>query len=464
MFVTQTLENMHAFLMALAKSIFPRLDTSPKSYPALLTKVAAACTTDNHAHLEAVKLDLLPDTAGDDGGMLDRWGGIMGRRRKGATPARRAAALRLVNNDGVGHGVTAGDPLVHASGLRFEINETVTVPAQSTLDVAIVATDTGSATRLPAGEMLRFVTPPTGLEEEAELQLALSEDGDDREQAGAYRARVLARFATPPLGGAQNDYVTWSLELAGIAAAYCYPNRAGLGTVDVAALHAGTGTARLLDAGERAALAAYLESKRPVHAGVRVLEVLGQPTSVEVAIQGNGTEATAWDWIDEVPLTVSAWNSGTRTLTFATDRPDSMQAGHRIVLAPVSGLGEGAPLVIESLTGSNAVVLEVAPGVAPVATDVAYAGGGLTDPVRAALSALFASLGTANPDVSSYGSWEGNLRLTAITNAVVDVEGVRDLTVVTPVANVVGTDPPFPIDYTIALLTPARLLVRRKWS
>lgn len=462
-FVVSTLEEFHTFLVGLTKALLPLIDVSPKSYPALLTKTAAACATDNHAHIEAVKLDLLPDTAGDDG-MLDRWGGIVGRVRKGATPARRANALRLVNNDSVGHGVTAGDALVHTSGLRFAINETATVPAQSTLDVDVVAVDTGSATRLPAGELLRFVVPPTGIEEEAELQLALSEDGDDREGAGAYRARILARFATPPLGGAQNDYVTWSLELAGIASAYCYPNRAGLGTVDVAALHAGTGTARLLDAGERATLAAYLETKRPVHAGVRVLEVVSQAVNVEVVVQDDGRESAAWDWIDEVPLTVSAWNGGTRTLTFTTDRPDSMQAGHRVVLAPVSGLGDGAPLVIESLSGSNAVVLEVAPGVAPVSTDVVYAGGGLTDPVRSALADHLASLGTANPDATTYGTWEGNLRLSAISRVVSDVEGVRDLGIIAPVANVAGIDLPFPYDYAIALLVPLRLLVRKKWS
>ncbi len=463
MFIVPTLEESHALLVALTKALFPTIDVSPKSFPALFTKTMAAAATDNHAHIVSALADLLPDTAGDDG-PIDRWGSIVGRPRKGATPARKSDALRLVNNTASDVVVSGSPTLTHVSGLRFQISAGLTVPANGTADANLVAVDTGSATRLAAGEDLTFDATPSGLEEVARLVLDLDEDGVDREDVGAYRNRVLARFRTPPLGGAQADYVTWSLEVIGIAAAYCYPNRAGLGTVDVAALHAGTGTARILSSPERDELLAYLNTRRPVSAAVRVLEVAPQVVSVEVALVDTGEEFTAWDWIDEVPLTVSAWNSGTRTLTFSSDRPDSLQAGGRVVVRPVSGLGTGEPYVVESLVSTNAVVLEQAPSVAPVSGDPVYSGGGLTDSVRAAITAHFATLGTANPDTASYGGWEGNLRLAAINQVVIGVPGVRDLEVVAPVANVEGIDLPFPFDNYVGLIVPLRVIARKKWS
>lgn len=460
-FTVPTLEEMHGFLLALLKALFPELDVSRASFPALLARVLAAAATDNHAHLASVQADLLPDTA--EGEALDRWGAIVGRARKGATAARKADALRLVNNAAVNEAVTVGQELVHASGLRFQINENATVLAGDSKDVDVVAIDTGSATRLNAGETLRFTTPPTYIEEEAELQLALDEDGDDQESDGDYRRRILDRFATPPLGGAQNDYVTWALELEGIAAAYCYPNRAGLGTVDVAALHAGSGSARILNAGEVTTLQTHLDEERPVHATVRVLEVVAQEQDIEVTVLDTGEEAYAWDWDDQVAMVVSSWTPATRTLAFTADRPDSMQAGGRIVIVNAAGTGSGEAYEIESLASTDSVVLREAPAVAPASPDNVYAGGALTEPVRAAIQAHVDGLGTANPDATRYGTWEGNLRTAALYRVITAVAGVADVFLVTPSANVEATDPAFPSDDTVNLITPGRIVVRRKW-
>jgi len=460
-FTVPTLDELTAFLVAMLKALFPDQDVSRTSFPALFARVLAAASTDNHAHLVAVKADLLPDTS--EGEMLDRWGAIVGRTRKGATPARKADALLLVNNGGSNENVTIGQLLTHASGLSFQINENATVLAGDTKLVDVVAVDTGSATRLAAGELLTFVTPPTYISEEAELQLDLDEDGDDAELDGDYRRRILARLSTPPLGGAQNDYVQWALEITGIAAAYAYPNRAGLGTVDVAALHAGSGTARILTPTEVTELQAHLDEERPVHATVRVLEVQAQEASVEVTILDTGEEAYAWDWVDETPLTVSSWTAGTRTLVFTTARPDSMQAGGRIVISKADGTGDGAPMVIESLSSTDAVVLEEVPDVAPVNLDTVYAGGALTDTVREAVIAHIDSLGTANPDATSYGDWEGSLRTAALYRVITLLAGVKDATVLTPAATVDATDPAFPDDAEINLLVPARVIARRRW-
>ena len=62
-----------------------------------------------------------------------------------------------------------------------------------------------------------------------------------------------------------------------------------------------------------------------------------------------------------------------------------------------------------------------------------------------------------------YGSWEGDLRLSAIARVATGVAGVRDASTVEPVANVAADDPAFPFDTTVYLITPKRVLAHREW-
>lgn len=457
-FPIDTLDVTHAILIALHRTLFPDIDVSQMSDAWLELRTLAGAVTDNHAHLSSAKSDLLPDTSSED--MLDRWGAIRGVPRKGATPARKADAFRVF---GV---VTTPVPdaidLVHVSGLRFRTSGASVIGPNGYTDVDIVAIDTGSATRLSAGERLTFATPVVDLEEEGELQKDLDEDGTDKEGDGAYSARILSRFSDPPLGGAAADYVQWALEEDDIAAAYCYPLRRGLGTVDVAALHAGSGTARILDAPAVADLQAKLDAKRPVSVkGFRVLQVVGEPVDVEYRVRPNGDQAYAWDWDDTTPPiahAVTPWDSVTRKLTFTAARPESMAAGHRIVIANGA---TGVPRVIESLDGTDAVILEpAADGDVPVAGSIIYAAGPLTVAVRDAIKALIDGLGTANHDSARYGTWEGSLDPDAIKARALAVPGHLRGSVVTPVALVEASDPDYPDDGEIGLILPGRILVR----
>lgn len=456
MFTVPTLDDMHQLLIALLGRLLPGVSTTRTSTATLWQRTAAAAATDVHAHVDSALADLLPDTA--QGAALDRWGAIVGRPRKGATPARKADALRLVNTTGAGVGYTAGAALYHVSGLRFEIAETGTVPADATKDVDLVAIDTGAATRLAAGEVLTFETPIAGLEEQAVLVLDVDEDGVDQESDGDYRARLLARFADPPLGGADADYEHWALSsAASIANAYVLANRSALGTVDVVALHTGTGTARFLSSGERTALLAYLTARRPSGATVRVLETLAQSVAIEVAIQVTTEEAFAWDWDDTTPLVVSAWNGTTRRLEFSTPVPSSMVPGSRLTIRNLSDAG--APHTVESIDGSNAVILAATPVVTPAALDVVYAASDLSIAVRDAILAYVDSLGPANAD-GVYGSWQGSLLPSALYG-VARRAGVYDVGIVAPSAAVDPTDPPVPGDHQIYVLVPGRVIVRR---
>jgi uncharacterized phage protein gp47/JayE len=465
-FQTPTFAETAAFIVAAFARLFPEDDVSATSFNFLWCLTLAQAVTDNHAHLEAVKEDLLPDTSG--GNELDRWAKIRGVTRKGATPARKADALLIVGTPTTV--IPVETPLQHqSSGMLFKIAAQATIEAGGTVlaDVSAVNSDAGSGakTRLEAGQLLRFTTPSVDYEEDAELQLDLDEDGEDAESDGALRLRVLSRFSDPPLGGAQVDYEQWALEETGIASAYAYPLRAGLGTVDVAALHAGSGSARVLTEPERADLQTTIDAKRPVSVkGFRVLTVVAAETDIEVTIATDGEVQNVFDWDDSTPPTVAAWEPGAvpNKLQFAGGaRPATMQVGDRIIIKRADGAGTGAERVVESFSGADAVILEAdEQGDEPAAADTVYSGGPLVAAARAAIQALVDALGTANPDANRYGPWEGSLRIGKLTGAAESVDGVLEATAIAPAATVHALDPEYPDDDEIGLIIAGRIIVR----
>lgn len=454
-FPVPTLDDVHGFLLAQYGYLNPSADLSQGSWPWLWLRTMAAAVTGNHAQISAVENDLMPDTALGD--MLDRWATIVGRPRKGATGAIGSKVLRVSGTSTTV--VASGQELKSPSGLTYQITTGDVVGPGGYVDVDVAAIDVGAATMLTAGTVLTFVSTPAGLSESAVLQDDL-ESGADQETDGALSVRVVDRFSNPPLGGAANDYVTWAKSVTGVAAAYCYPIRAGLGSVDIVALHAGTGSDRVLTGPEVATVQAYIDSVRPVGMkDARVLTVTPVSTDVDFTIVTDGAIQNQFDWDDTVVPTVAAWTAGTRTLQFSTARPATMQAGDRVSIAHAGG--NGVQRVVESLVSTDSVVLEVATGVDdPSVGDSVYAGGPLVEPVRQAIIALFDSLGAANPDANRYGAWEGNLRPTAISRAALSVAGTIDGTVVTPATTVAAADPAYPLDGTIELLVPGRILVR----
>lgn len=491
-FKLPTLREARDFMIAVGQAVLPdRNFGNLRSYHARRATFLAAGMTQIHANVRSVADDVMPDTAGD-GEPINRWGErILGIPRKGATAARKAAAGRVLGTPGTP--VDEGEELLHeASGLRFRVAAGTLVGADEFVDVDIEAIDTGSATRLLRGQSLNFVVTPAGLQTAVVLQADLDEDGEDAEAFGAYRDRVLAAFSDPRAGGTQADYVAWLLELEGVATAYAYPNRAGLGTVDVVALHAGSGAARALDAADTAAALAHLRTKAPATlagtgGGLRHLEVVPEATDVELVLEANGEASYAFDWTGG-PLEVLAWTAGSRTLQFTADRPATVKAGHRIVLKGVASAQDGAELTIEALFGTDAVILEAAPAVAPAATDLAYSGGPLVTPVRDAIVAhmngetiyagrnrtpapasalastvglevLAYGIGPANPG-GAYGTWIGDLLRAVIGQIAIYKGGVRNYQIAAPAADVQATDYAFPDDDQIGLIVPGAIIVR----
>lgn len=494
-FKVPTLEETLSFLVAMFKGAFPTLNVGSRvSYHWKRLKTIAGAATDIHAHVQSAQRDCAPDTATGDA--LVRWGNIFGVERNGATPARKSNALRVRGT--LAATAAVDEELVHsASGLRFKLAEAAVIPVQLYVDVDVVAIDTGAQTRLLAGEVLEFVSTPAGIQTQAELVLDLDEDGFDQERESAHRVRLLDRIANPSMGGAANDYVAWAREIDTIAAAYCFPSRAGLGTVDVAAFHAGEGATRALSLGEREELLAYLLERAP--AGVagtgsdlalRVLSTDIDPVDVRIAILPNGLAAWEFDWDDSTPPEVLSWTGASRTLRFTTSRPASMKAGDRLSLRGVATVQTGEEFVIEALASTDSVILQTAPAAVPAATDLVYSGGPLVTVIRNAIVAhlngrivyadadgpisedeaetaidpkiLAEGVGPANEE-GRFGTWSGDVLHAVLLKIATYHRGVRNGVVELPATDLLAIDNEWPDDDEVPAITHGSVIIHRKW-
>lgn len=494
-FKIPTLSETRDFVIAAFKALFPDRNVgTPRSYHARRLTVLATATTQLHKHVDSVQRDVMPDTAGDDG-PIDRWGSINGTgARKAATPARKSGAGRVKGTAATS--VPVDSELIHqSSGLKFKIATGTTVAGAGYVDADIVGISTGAQTRLAAGETLEFTATPAGLETAVVLVKALDEDGYDAEQYGAYRKRVLDVFGLPTAGGNQADFVRWILEVAGMSQGFAYPNRAGLGTVDVVGLHTGGASSRIPTAAELAALLAYLRTKAPATiagtvggvGALRALTPVANPTNVEILITPDGDPANAFDWTGG-PLTVTAYVAGTRSVTCGGGLPSSLKAGHRVIPKGVATIQSGAQFIVESITSSTTFVLQTAPTVDLANTDLIYSGGPLVDPIRNAIVAhmngedvyagksgtpypasslastvglevLAEGLGPANL-AGAYGTWNGSLLRSVLGKLAIYKDGVRNYSISLPVADVDPTEYAAPLDYQIGLITPNIVIVR----
>ena len=510
-FKIPSLDESRDFIVALGKALFSGLDFgSRRSYHGRRSTYLAGAVTQLHAHVDSVARDAHPLTAGD-GKPINDWCDTVGVVIKVATPARKAAAGRVRGS--ATSTASIGDLLRHEeSGLMFELASNVTIPGiisdpDSFVDANIVASEAngsvGSVTRLKAGEVLNFISPPAGIQTPVVLQKDLDEDGFDAEQFGSKRARMLATFSQSPSGGNQSDFAKWVVaSLNTVATGYAFPNRAGKGSIDVVGFYNGTGTARSLTPTDRDTVKAYIQTQAPFQISgtggpLRVLETIADPQDIEIVLEHNGQAAFAKDWDDTGPPTVASWNSTTRALQFSAALPASLRAGHRLVLAEVASAQDGTEFRIESISASDTVILETAPTVNPVATDKIYSGGALVTPVRDAIVAhlngeivyagrgltpipasvaastgisivnldiLAEGIGPANPagvyNNANGPSWSGDIIRAVLFKIATYRAGVRNATVVSPASDYAAEDDAFPNDDQIHYVTPGAVVVR----
>jgi uncharacterized phage protein gp47/JayE len=230
-----------------------------------------------YGFIEWLSKQVIYDTA--EAEYLERWCSIWGINRKVAAPATGTVTFTVQ----AGSLIPSGTLLQALDGVQYQTSAdaTVTVPSATATVTALVPTASGNRA---TGQNLTLVSPVVGVQSTATA--GLLSGGADVETDDALRARLLARIQQPPHGGASYDYTAWALEVPGVTRAWVYPAELGLGTVTVRFVrdNDGTGTAIIPDAGEVAAVQAYMDARRPVTAQLTVVAPAAVP--LNFTIQG----------------------------------------------------------------------------------------------------------------------------------------------------------------------------------
>ncbi|HFN6480788.1 TPA: baseplate J/gp47 family protein [Citrobacter farmeri] len=159
--------------------------------------------------------------------------------------ARLRGLSKKAANSASGPATFTGEPgAVAAAGLVFKrdsvswtTTEDIIVGADGKSSVNAVSSLAGTTGNTTSITSATLTTTPDGFD--STVTVGLMTGGTDEETDAELLARLLEIIRRPPAGGNKYDYKRWALEVSGVSAAYVYPLRRGLGTVDVVITSAG---------------------------------------------------------------------------------------------------------------------------------------------------------------------------------------------------------------------------------
>lgn len=116
--------------------------------------------------------------------------------------------------------------------------------------------------------------------------------GADIEADDDLRDRLLARIQAPPHGGNAADYEAWALQVPGVTRAWVYRHHMGAGTVGLAFVCDGR-TDIVPTGAEVAAMAAHIDTLRPVTATVVVFAPVAAPLALTIRLNPDSAATRA---------------------------------------------------------------------------------------------------------------------------------------------------------------------------
>lgn len=246
----------------------------------VLARMHAGALHGLYGYLDWIARQILPDTS--DAEILQRQADIWSITRKPA-----AAAKGNVGFTGTDASVIpAATVLQRSDGVRFTTDAEGTIAA-GVATVAVTAEEGGAAGDTAASSTLTLVSPVSGIDSAATVAAGGLTGGVDIESDDDLRARLLLRLQQPPQGGAEQDYIAWALEVAGVSRVWVYPEELGPGTVTVRFMRDDDTGSAIPDAAEVLAVQDYIDARRPVTADVHVLAPVAVPLDFTIAVTPN---------------------------------------------------------------------------------------------------------------------------------------------------------------------------------
>ena len=248
---------------------------SPNTVATTNCRVTEMAMQDLYFYQGNVADETMPDTAIDN---LPRFGSIWDVPQN--QPAA-AAGNMLVTFAQAGEFPSRVVFTISGTNQTWESAASVPVAAPGVVSVPVKASVAGSAGNLAAGTVLTVAAPVAGVNPQAgTVDPNGITGGLDLETPTAWRARILARIRQAPMGGSQNDWVTWTEQaLPGVGYVSVLKAYGGLPNVGIVFAMAGPAAPT---AAEVAAVQAYLNqpSVRPVIAVPAVLPAALNPLAV----------------------------------------------------------------------------------------------------------------------------------------------------------------------------------------
>lgn len=255
-YTQKTFEEIRQALLTDYANQIPGADISQGSDIYVKASVIASAVWGLYQHQAWIARQVFPDSADSDA--LEHHASIRGLTRRQAATASGTVTLTGTN----GTVVNAGLTLKTAEDVYFTTTSGGTIAAGA-LNVQAEANEGGSSGNIAGATALTIQDPPAGVDSGATAQAAFT-GGTAVEKDSELLARLLDVIRQPPAGGNANDYKQWTLEVCGVAEAYVYPLRLGLGTVTVVPLVTGTGAARIPQQGLVDDVKDHIDEVRPV--------------------------------------------------------------------------------------------------------------------------------------------------------------------------------------------------------
>lgn len=226
MLIVPTLAEIRSTILRDIQSLNPQADITVDSDNYARASSLAAVAEGLYAHQKWIIKQFFPDTADTD--YLEKHAGLRGIRRRNATYASGLGASVKGNN---GVTIPIGEQITTKTGHFYEVIEAGTIRNGSAL-LKVRSLKTGANQNIQIETPASFMSAPVGIQSDCTLLNITG--GTDAESDASLLARLLEHIRRPPAGGNKYDYKNWALSVDGVDAAFVYPLRRGLGTVDIA--------------------------------------------------------------------------------------------------------------------------------------------------------------------------------------------------------------------------------------
>lgn len=191
----------------------------------VLADIQAAMAHLHYGYLDWIARQAVPFTAEDEA--LEGWAALKGVTRKAATAA--SGSVTFAGTPGAI--IPSGHPVTRYDGAAYTTGDAVAVGGGGTATVTVTALDPGAVGNAVAGAAMALSAAVVGVQS-AGTAGALT-GGADTETDDELRTRMLAAYASTPMGGASADYVIWALQVPGVTRAWCLPHGQGVGSAIV---------------------------------------------------------------------------------------------------------------------------------------------------------------------------------------------------------------------------------------